>query len=489
MAHASKIMQHRLGNRATHDTCAVPLGYQTVHLSRSQSGDMASVLRHWWVCVFVLPLVLGLAGCKDKDKDTRPRPQQPKPAPQKVVEQAPPEPLVQDIRTQLLPLLADFPMVKLGEVQMSCSPQEDGSVLVTASATINVEENLYRKEDAPPVFNVDRKEVNTALNRAMLPEASYLLQVGADSLLITDEDRAPKPLPPELQQQADALKHLAESPVYRLNSPVGTSQVLPASMRARKKGNRWEMSEVSFDTAPLSVFQMLIPERALPKDAAVVSDNFEATQRARIRELVEAFNTAAKPYIEGREAAARSRVLEAQARKEEDEKVRNEQAESLRLRREAWEKACTSFLQDSAAFTGEWKRADSFGKLTLRISEVATFPDAVHFIGTLLDTNLPEAAVDVVGRCQPASKDGEPIPCLLRIYGGRYEPDVPTAEVFDKHDAIMRLSLSPEDGTLSGCLTCESWKDSPDKDFQVHFQPAPQKPASAPKNKRRGAER
>ncbi len=421
-----------------------------------------------WLLSAVVCMVL--AGCKDGDS----KPTPPKPQPRKVVEQAPPEPSAQDVRVNLLPFLADFPMVKLGEVRMSCAVQEDGSVIISANAAVCTEENLYSKEEAPPVFNVERKEVNSALNRAMLPDASYLLQVGADPSMITDEDRAPKALPPDLQKQADALKHFAECPVYRLQSEAGSLQNIPASMRAIKKGTRWDVGDVSFDTSPMHGLQSLIPERALPKDAVIVSDNFEAKRRARIREMVDAFNAASQPYIEGREAAARSRVLETQARNEESQKAQAEQAEQRRLCHEAWQKACSAFLRPTATFSGEWSRGNSFGKFSLRISDVSSFPDALQFIGTLSDSNLPEAVVNVVGRCQPSDEQNEPIPCVIHIYHGRYDPDVPTAEVFDKHDALLLLTLSPS-GSLTGSLTSESWKNSPEKNFRVQFKPNPSK--------------
>lgn len=380
----------------------------------------------------------------------------------------PTEPEMQDVRLNLLPLLADFPMVKLGDVQMTCTQKEDGRVMVTARAMLSVEEDLYAPEDAPAIFNAERKEINDAMNRAMLPESAYLLQVGADAGSITEEDRAAKPLPENLQKLADEIKQLAERPVYRLHTPAQTTVEIPASMLASRVGDHWSMSDISFDTQPLRSLLPLIPERSLPQDATVVTDGFEVKQRALLREKIEAFNTAAKPYIDGRESAARTRMLQAKAHREEAEQAARQEAAAREESRKNWEAVCTKFFYDSAAYAGEWKRGNAFGKFTLRISRAEKFPDSLQFVGTLSDTDLPQAELRIVGRCEAAPKNGAPIPCVVHVYNGRYDPDVATAEVFDKKDGILLLSLA-EDGSLTGKLTCESWSEQPEKDFEVRL--------------------
>ena len=86
--------------------------------------------------------------------------------------------------------------------------------------------------------------------------------------------------------------------------------------------------------------------------------------------------------------------------------------------------------------------------------------------------------MQVTGRAEP-TKPGEAIPCVVRIFHGRYDPDVQTAEVFDAKDALMRLSLMP-DGTLSGVMTCESWGDAEaNKVFQVKLHLSPKKQAGS----------
>lgn len=395
----------------------------------------------------------------------------------------PAEPEMQDVRLSLLPLLGDFPMVKLGDVQMTCTQKGDGQVMVTARAMLSVEEDLYSAEDAPAIFNTERKGINDAVNRAMLPESAYLLQVGADVDSITEEDRAVKPLPENLQKLADEIKQLAERPVYRLRTPAQTTVEIPASLVASRVDDHWSMSDISFDTQPLRSLLPLVPERALPQDALVITDGFEVKQRALLREKIEAFNSAAKPYIEGREAAVRTRMLQAQARREEAEKAAQQEAASREESRKAWETACSKFFYDSAAYTGEWKRGDAFGKFTLRISRAEKFPDSLQFVGTLSDTDLPQAELRIVGRCEAAPKNDAPISCVVHVYSGRYDPDVATAEVFDKQDGIMRLSLS-EDGSLTGQLTCESWADQPEKAFDVQLHQASKKAARRTQRRR-----
>lgn len=436
-----------------------------------------------WVVGALLPVVVVLTACKDEgDKGTQQVAANEVGIPLQPTE--PTEPGVQDVRLQILPLLSDFPMVKLGDVQMSSSPGEDGSVLVTARAMVSVEEDLYKTEEAPAIFNVERKDVNAALNRAMLPEATYLLQVGAETSSITEADRVAKPLPEDLQKMADEIKTLAERPVYRLQTPAQTTVEMPASMRARRSDGRWTFSDISFDTDPLRSLQPLIPEKALPTDATVVTDDFEQKQRALLREKIEAFNKAAQPYIEKREAEVRSRVLEAQARREEAEKAVEEQAAALDARRKAWEKSCATFLYDAAVYTGEWKRGEDFGKFTLRIAKTERFPDSLQFVGTLADTDLPQAELRVVGRCENPQKAEDPVECIVHVYSGRYDPDVATAEVFDKQDGILRLSLSA-DGALSGTMTCESWADQPEKAFEVSLHHSSKKASSRRSARRR----
>ena len=69
-----------------------------------------------------------------------------------------------------------------------------------------VKENLYTKEAVPEEFNKERQAVNESANNAMKPEAAYLMQIGATTDFITEEDRHAKALPADLQALLNELK-------------------------------------------------------------------------------------------------------------------------------------------------------------------------------------------------------------------------------------------------------------------------------------------
>lgn len=392
-----------------------------------------------------------------------------------------------DVRTQLLPLLADFPAISLEQVQLDASPTESDAVAVAVRVQVKAAENLYSREDAPEAFNEERRATNDAMNRAMMPEAHYLLQVGARSEEIAEEDRKAHPLPAELQTMADELKALAERPVYYLRTPQHTMVELAASMQAKRQNGKWALGELHFDTTPLRAFVALIPESALPQDAAVANEGFEARQRMALREKIEAFNQAAAPHIAAREAAARQRVLEQRSREEEAAKARAEQDAAKAAAREQWQKLCSGVLKDGAVFSGEWKREQAFGTISLRIVKVQSFPESVQFTGVLSDPNLPQAELQVAGRLEQPQQADELVPLIVNIYNGRYDPDAPTAEAFDAKDAMLKLKMA-QDGSAHGMLTCAAWQDTPEKDFLITLTHTPvrravpvKRPAVAPK--------
>lgn len=446
--------------------------------ARKENACHTKVMKKRWI---VAALCLGALAPACKDKEAAPPPAQEQqtppaqadaPAPQAQNETA--QPTEADIRAQLLPALAEFPAVKLGEVQMDITSAGQGEFLIAARVQTLIGENLYTQENAPEMLNEERKAANEAINQAMLPELHYLLQVGADTSLITEEDRRIKPLPNELQKAADELKRMAEAPIYHLHTTASTAVEIPATMRAHRVNGYWDFSEISFDTAALRSLVGTLPEGALPKDAAVVREGFEQQQRLAVREKVAAFNEAAKPYIDSREDAARKRVLEAQARREEEEKAAAEQAAAQAACHEIWEQACSTAFKENAVFTGEWKRGDTFGRIALRLTKVHRFQDSLQFIGLLYNPEMPQAEMHVIGRCEAPSSPPQPISMVVRIYNGRYDPDAPTAEVFDAKDALLRLKLG-EERTLSGEMTCEAWADTPDKAFTITLAPPPAK--------------
>lgn len=380
-----------------------------------------------------------------------------------------------EVRALLLPLLADYPALTLTQLQVDSTPQaEDGSFAVAVRVQVRVAENLYARENAPEVFNEERRAVNEAMNLAMMPESHYLLQVGASPQEITPDDRRLHALPAELQQLADELKALAEQPVYYLRVPAGAVLELAATLSARRSGGHWELSELRFDTAPLRAMAPLIPEKSLPADAAKVGEGFEAARRESLREKIAAFNSAAAPCIQAREGAARERVLRQRARDEEAAKAEAEQTALQAAAREQWGKICSTFMRSGIVFSGEWKRGDSFGRLALRIVLVQSLPDSLQFTGVLYDPTLPQIELQVAGRLQPADRPDAPAPAVIHIYNGRYDPDSPIAEAFDAQDAMLKLHLS-QSGAAKGVLTCAAWASSPEKDFSVSLSHTPRR--------------
>lgn len=408
-------------------------------------------------------------------------PEEPQPQQQQTQPEMPltpeetPAPGEEDVRAQLLPILAEFPCMKLGPVQMETTPTDDGYVNVTARVLVTVEENLYAREEAPAALNQERQNANDAINRAMLPDSHYLLQVGAPGEMITEEDRHAKPLPEELHKLAEEMKTIAEKPLYRLRTPAQTMIELPASMRAEEQKGSWIFSEMNFDIAPLHALLSYLPESSLPKDATIAAEGYEAQKKVELRNRVEAFNQAAAPYIAGREDDARKRLLERQAREEEQAKAAAEKSAQQAACHEVWEKACANILKEGTLFDGEWRRGDSFGKMSLRMARVQTLPDSLQFIGTLYDPDLPQAELQIVGRCEAPAAPAEPIRIIVNLYNGRYDPDVPTAEVFDSQDGILKLSMT-EEGALSGVMTCASWGENAEKEFRISMAHVVKKP-------------
>ncbi len=356
----------------------------------------------------------------------------------------------------------------------SCTAQEDGSYAMTARLALALREDLFTRENAPAAFNNERMAVNESLNRAMLPESVYLMQVGAPTDMLTDADRAAKPLPEDLQAASDVLKELAEASVYRSLAPAGQAVEVNASFKAVPGAEGgWEFADVVLDNTALLSLESGIARSALAEGAAIITPEFEETRKAELREKIAAFNEAAAPYIKGREEAARTRLAEHHAQAEEELRRAGEQAEAEAKARQAWEQRCTQFIAEGKQFAGEWTRDNRFGELTLRISRTNRHDNAVHFIGTIFDTKLPAASLDIAGRCD-LTQGADKAHVDITIYDGQYDPDQPTAEVYDADDSLMVLQLSPE-GVLDGVMSCLSWKDTPEKAFKIHLSPSKEK--------------
>ncbi len=419
-----------------------------------------------------------IPACKDEETAATPEPQpaaetQPAPEPAK-----PAAPTEEEIATMIAGNLGGCAIATPGALIVdSSTANEDGSLSMTARLALTLNEDLFTRENAPASFNAERLAVNESLNRAMLPESVYLMQVGAPTEMLTEPDRSAKPLPENLQAAANELKELAEASVYRSKAPAGQPVEVTATFKAAlTPENTWDFADVVLDNAALVAMEAGIARSTLPEGAPILTPEFEEARKAEIREKIAAFNEAAAPYIQGREEAARTRLAEHRARMEEELKAATEQAEADAFARREWAERCAKFLADGKQFTGEWTRANRFGELTLQITRARRLDNAIQFYGSIYDTKLPAASLDIEGRCD-LSQGGDKAHVDITIYDGQYDPDQPTAEVYDANDSMMVLKLSA-DGVLEGVMSCQSWKETPDKAFNIHLSPAKEKESS-----------
>lgn len=401
---------------------------------------------------------------------------EPAPAEQaeKTEQEAPPvptQPTNEEISRMIVEQMTGCETANAGE--LSCSAPQvnpDSSVSMSATLKMEVKEDLYAKETAPAAFNKEREAVNEAANTAMKPESIYLFQVGATTELITDADRAAKPLPEHLQAPLNELKELADSSVYRKVVSAGDVVETAASFTATYVDGVWQFSNIIVNNAALLALSEYTAQSTLPQDAPILTPEFEETRKALIREKVAAFNQLAEPYIKGREEAARATLTEHQARAEEEARRITEQAAAQEAARQESINAFVQALADNKLFAGEWTRDKRFGELSLHIEQAKRFDNSVQFVGTIYDTKLEEASLDIAGRCELTPGEDGTTQVDITIYDGQYDPDQPTAEVYDAKDGMLSLKLS-KDGKLTGIMSCTSWANTPDKAFQINLSP------------------
>ncbi|MBR4108031.1 MAG: hypothetical protein IKK45_05020 [Akkermansia sp.] len=349
------------------------------------------------------------------------------------------------------------------------TPQPDGSITLTAKITLAVQEDMFTKEAAPAELNKEREAVNEAANQSMKPESVYLLQIGAPTNMITDEDRKAKPLPENLQGALNELKELADSAVYTKTVSAGEEVSATISFTAVYKDGAWQYSGISMEKSALQQLENYSTQSALPQDAPVLTPEFTENRKNLIREKIAAFNQLADPYIKSREEAARATLTENQAKAEEEARRMTEQAAAEEAARQEWVNLCVQALTDGKLFAGEWKRDNKFGELSLQIDTAKQFDNSIQFVGTIYDTKLPEACLDIAGRCDlTPTENGAQVD--ITIYDGQYDPDQPTAEVYDAKDGLLVLHLDKE-GKLSGIMSCASWSGTPEKAFQINMSP------------------
>lgn len=416
-----------------------------------------------------------LTSCFDEVKQIiagEPEPAQQEAPAEPVAPPAPTQPTNEEISRMLVEQMSGCEAANAGE--LTCSePQKtaDGAgVNMSATLKMVVKEDLFAKTTAPAAFNKEREAVNEAANTAMKPESVYLFQVGATTDLITEEDRAAKPLPEHLQAPLNELKELADSSVYTKVVNSGDTVETSASFTATYADGVWQFSNIVVDNAALLALNEYTAQSALPQDAAILTPEFEEARKNLIREKVAAFNQLAEPYIKGREEAARATLTEHQARAEEEARRITEQAAAEEAARQESIDSFVQSLADDKLFAGEWTRDKRFGELSLHIEQAKKFDNSVQFVGTIYDTKLPEASLDIAGRCDLTPREDGTTQVDITIYDGQYDPDQPTAEVYDAKDGMLSLQLSKE-GKLTGIMSCTSWANTPERAFQISLTP------------------
>lgn len=400
---------------------------------------------------------LFLSSCSDEKKETKVTEAQQNAA-DTPAEQPAPVPPAADVLQALLPeSLSASPWLKVQNMQVSSSSREGAEERADFDVSLLLNQDLCEPAETPSQLDELRLKVNPALNRAMTPESQYLLQVGAAPSTITEEDKKATPLPAELQQLADALQHLAEPAVYKVSVHEGETLVLRGSARraAAASGTEpsaWELA--SLDETPLDAWKKLTPRESLPEGASVLSAAWLSEQTQKLESAMADFEKAAAPYIESREEAARTRLLEAQAREDADKAKGAAAAEALRQERARFEQACAA----GRVWQGEWSLDEQGGKLMMTIVTSESGERSAMLTANLTDPDLPQASVDMKGRCLLLPEEGEEYRFQIAIIDGLYDPDAATAKIYDASDGVLLLNLT-EDGFLEGVLTCKSWTE------------------------------
>ena len=204
-----------------------------------------------------------------------------------------------------------------------------------------------------------------------------------------------------------------------------------------------------------------------------IAAQIQAAEEAARRAEDIARQAAAEAEAARREEEQRQAAAEAARREEEQRQAAAEAArKAAAAEQEAWVNGCKEALKKGKIFSGEWSRDRSFGAVSIRLDDAACYEDAIQFIGALYDTKLPEASMDISGRCALERCEDGTARIDIKIYDGLFDPDEPTAEIYDENDSVRELYLTTE-GKLRGTMTREAWKDRPEKAFQMNLAPAP----------------
>lgn len=376
----------------------------------------------------------------------------------------------EDISKAIEPMLATYSWLEISQISSELSTTDNGIQSLTAQVKLKVKEDMYQRESAPAAFNEERKAINASANAAIQPNSLYLLQIGAPTDSIKEEDKKSRPLPDNLKQLSNELRELAEAEVYSLSTQAGTLYTITATMRATKDESGWNFSDVSLQTADLPAPDFAVTAGSIPEGAAILTPEFTEARKQEIKSKIAVFEAEAAPYIKSREDEARAAWMEYKAAAEEQSRKAAEEATAAAAEKEQWINHCSTAISAGKLFSGEWVRGNNFGEVTLEITKARKYENSIQFLGCLFDTQLQEARMDIYGRCDFTKNEDGTSRVDITIYDGVYEEDKPTAEVYDASDGVMELTLDAN-GNVSGIMTCVSWKNNPEKAFKITLSP------------------
>lgn len=424
--------------------------------------------------------VVGLVSCDDS-KSTPAQPAQPQQTAAAEPEQAtepetPPTPTAEDVSKLFTEKFSSIPFIKINAVDLECTPRGDGSHQLTAKLTLSVTENLYNKVQSPNEFKEGRKVVQNIHNDAVRPDSAYLLNMGAESSLLTEQDKQPKALPENLQQMYTELVNISESYCYAKTRSEGELITIEYSLDATGNAGKWEFANVVEKEDVIAPLSYMTPQSSLPEGAPILTQEFSDARNTEIKTKADAFIAAVETYLISREEPLRQELVARQARQAEEARKAEEVAKAESERTAAqkqWNDFCIASFATDMKFCGEWTRDGRFGELTLKVDKATIFENSIHFYGCLYDTKLPQASISISGRCSMVREENGTSKVDVTLYDGAYDPDEPTAEVYDAADGRLILTVDDK-GVLSGVMTCASWSDTPERSFTIRLTAKPE---------------
>lgn len=376
-----------------------------------------------------------------------------------------------DVLEYYAPRLEKISYLNLTDTQVTTTETAQGTLKVDAVLSLTVCENLYRKSESPQEFAQARSAINTLLEGAKIADSVYLLNLGAEPTQIQDEDRKMKDLPAELQALHTEMQTLATELCYNLETPKDKQLSVELSMNAEYRDGKWVFTNVHEKEDVVTPLSFLTPQSQLAPNAPVITPEFITARVSQIAAKANEFQTKAAEYNNTRCEAMRDELIKRNAQIEETNKkleAEKHAAAAAEQELKEWGNFCASLFAPGKKFIGEWVRKDKFGEMTLQIDGATILENAVHFYGYLYDTKLPQAKIKISGRCNLIREANGSSNVNVTLYDGAYDPDEPTAEVYDAPDGRLILSLD-KNGALQGEMTRTSWVEMPDRNFKLRF--------------------